>query len=298
LIRPKLTSTPFIAGAISSTRRPAARIAGLAAMLVLACCFARSDAQVEAHAHRPLDLAHVIGAWYSASASSPSQVVFDDARTAGVVASVQGMLTTPKIGGFSGPEARVAPLRVETFIHERRVFEKAQPIVRYSTNLPAGKRTTLRASVDGVTWVTERVTMWNDVVVDRQMVTREVVTQAQPGVVLQGTPVTLAELRSTTPYRSIGASLTMVATAYTADSATAYPTGYTATGVLARRGIVAVDPHLIPLGSMVFVPGYGIAIAADTGGAIIGHRIDLCMDAYGEAMNFGRRTVQVYLIKR
>ena len=91
---------------------------------------------------------------------------------------------------------------------------------------------------------------------------------------------------------------TMIATAYTADSASAYPSGYTATGILAREGVVAVDPHVIPLGTRLFVPGYGIAVAADTGGAIVGKRIDLCMDRYGDAVQFGRRTVQVYVLKQ
>jgi 3D (Asp-Asp-Asp) domain-containing protein len=72
----------------------------------------------------------------------------------------------------------------------------------------------------------------------------------------------------------------------------------TAIGLLAQRGVVAVDPSVIPLGSRVFVDGYGYAIAGDTGGAIQGMRIDLCFNTYDEAMNFGRRTVKVYIIDR
>ena len=72
--------------------------------------------------------------------------------------------------------------------------------------------------------------------------------------------------------------------------------GITATGVMATRGIVAVDPNVIPLGSKVFIPGYGVALAADTGGYIIGNRIDLVMDTYSEAMNFGRRDIDVYIL--
>ena len=72
--------------------------------------------------------------------------------------------------------------------------------------------------------------------------------------------------------------------------------GLTAMGIMAARGVVAVDPQVIPLGSRVYIPGYGIAIAADTGGAIVGDRIDLCMESYGEAMDFGRRNVEVYVL--
>jgi len=70
----------------------------------------------------------------------------------------------------------------------------------------------------------------------------------------------------------------------------------TATGIRATAGVVAVDPEVIPLGSRVYIPGYGFAIAADTGGAIIGNRIDLCMEDYDEAIQFGRRPVKVYVL--
>ena len=53
---------------------------------------------------------------------------------------------------------------------------------------------------------------------------------------------------------------------------------------------------MIPLGTRLYIPGYGEAIAADTGGAIVGDRIDLCMEYYGQAMDFGRRYVTVYVL--
>ncbi len=71
----------------------------------------------------------------------------------------------------------------------------------------------------------------------------------------------------------------MYATWYNAASSGRAPTdpsyGMTATGVPVTKGIVAVDPRVIPLGTRLFIPGYGIAIAADTGGAIVGNTIDL-----------------------
>lgn len=67
--------------------------------------------------------------------------------------------------------------------------------------------------------------------------------------------------------------------------------------MIARPGVVAVDPNVIPLGSRLYIPGYGMAIAADTGGAIRGNRIDLLMDSYDAAMNFGRQSVEVYVLE-
>ena len=87
----------------------------------------------------------------------------------------------------------------------------------------------------------------------------------------------------------------MEATAYLPTDGSAE--GITAMGIPATYGIVAVDPDIIPLGSRVYIPGYGEALAADTGGAIYGYRIDLCMENYYEAMDFGRRTVTVFVLK-
>lgn len=84
--------------------------------------------------------------------------------------------------------------------------------------------------------------------------------------------------------------LYMEATAYSPGGENGYSTTM---GVPARWGIVAVDPRVIPLGTRVYVEGYGSAIAADTGGAIKGNRIDLCMESETRVRAFGRRTVRV-----
>ena len=73
--------------------------------------------------------------------------------------------------------------------------------------------------------------------------------------------------------------------------------GITASGMKAGPGVVAVDPRVIPLGTKLYIEGYGNAIAGDTGGAIKGNRIDLFFSSNSEAMNFGRRTVKVTILK-
>ncbi len=84
----------------------------------------------------------------------------------------------------------------------------------------------------------------------------------------------------------------MVATAYTADCYGC--SGRTALGYRAGHGVVAVDPRIIPLGTRLYIPGYGMAVAGDTGGAIIGRRIDLGFNSIGDALQFGRRPVRVF----
>lgn len=93
---------------------------------------------------------------------------------------------------------------------------------------------------------------------------------------------------------------TMTATAYYAFGSGGNDingNGITATGLRARKGIVAVDPRVIPLGTKLFIPGYGEALAADTGGWIKNDRIDLCFETLEECFRFGRRIIRVYLIE-
>lgn len=68
----------------------------------------------------------------------------------------------------------------------------------------------------------------------------------------------------------------------------------TATGVPLRRGVIAVDPMIIPLGTRVYIMGYGFGTAADTGGAIKGNVIDVAFSSRGEALRWGRKYVRVY----
>jgi 3D (Asp-Asp-Asp) domain-containing protein len=76
-------------------------------------------------------------------------------------------------------------------------------------------------------------------------------------------------------------------------SATCYDlSGHTATGMPVGHGVVAVDPSVIPLGTRMYVPGYGNGVAADVGGAIKGDIIDLWMTP-SECAAWGRRTVTI-----
>lgn len=82
-------------------------------------------------------------------------------------------------------------------------------------------------------------------------------------------------------------------------SATAYiATGNrTASGTWPKRGTISVDRRVIPMGTLMYVEGYGFGRAEDTGGAIKGNKIDVFVDSYKEARNWGRRTVKVYIIE-
>lgn len=93
-------------------------------------------------------------------------------------------------------------------------------------------------------------------------------------------------------------SITVTATAYTAECAGC--SGITKTGVNLKANpnakVIAVDPSVIPLGSKVYVEGYGYATAEDTGGAIKGNKIDVFVPNRNDALQWGRKQVKVTII--
>jgi len=96
----------------------------------------------------------------------------------------------------------------------------------------------------------------------------------------------------------VGKVLTMVATAYDGcyECNKPYYGAPSYIGLPLARGIVAVDPNVIPMGTRLYVEGYGEAIAADQGNAIKGNRIDLFFDTHQQALNYGMKTVKVTIL--
>lgn len=106
--------------------------------------------------------------------------------------------------------------------------------------------------------------------------------------------INVGSVSSTSSSGTYLSTFSMTATAYTGGS-------YTAMGLKPVRdpnglSTISVDPNVIPLGSKVYVEGYGYAIASDTGGAIKGNKIDLYMNSLQECYSFGRRTVILHII--
>jgi len=93
--------------------------------------------------------------------------------------------------------------------------------------------------------------------------------------------------RSGTSYKSISVN----ATAYT------HTGNATASGVMPKVGMIAVDPRVIPMGSMVRIEGMGTFKATDTGGLIKGNKIDIFMDTRGECIDFGIKKLSLQILK-
>ena len=107
---------------------------------------------------------------------------------------------------------------------------------------------------------------------------------------------TLEKLQSTTlAPRKVKKEMKVNASAYSSQDPNC--SKYTSTGQLLRKGIVAVDPNVIPLGTKLYIPGYGYGVAADIGGSIKGKKIDVAFDTRKEALKFGRRDIVIQILE-
>lgn len=167
-------------------------------------------------------------------------------------------------------------------------------VIESDSSLDSGLEEIKQDGVEGEKQVTYEVVYKNGAEVSRTLKSSKVIAEPVNKVVVQGTRKTFASRSGELlEYKSV---IYVESTAYSGG-------GVTATGTVPVRdpnGIstVAVDPRVIPLGSLVYVEGYGRAIAADTGGAIKGNIIDVYVNSNEEAINdWGRKyNVPVYIL--
>lgn len=184
---------------------------------------------------------------------------------------------------------------------ERRSVEP-QTLHRLSRDLAPGTSKLIAPGVPGVIELRVRYAQRDGGPVHRVVLWSEIVKAPHSRMVADGIGHS-----SLTDFEAIGiarmASIARGAIQAIQMDATAYSAGcggcdgMTAIGRRAGHGIVAVDPRIIPLGTRLYILGYGPAIAGDTGGAIVGRRIDLGFNSQQDALLFGRRAVTVYKLK-
>jgi len=126
----------------------------------------------------------------------------------------------------------------------------------------------------------------------------ETTTKSAPVAKETAAPATKEKAPVAAPTSSEAKEMTVTATAYTAFCEGC--TGVTSTGIDLRSNpdqkVIAVDPTVIPLGSRVWVEGYGEAIAGDVGSAIQGNIIDVFIAEKDDALNWGRQTVKIKIL--
>jgi resuscitation-promoting factor RpfB len=207
-------------------------------------------------------------------------------------------IVTPSLNSNIDSGSTIRVQRVRTWTEHAREAIAPTTEQRLDLALKPNTQRILRRGYPGVRESTVRV-VEIDGLPQRTVLSQRVVRKAQPrivGISLEeySRLSSLAQRGFEETLKMTGAALRMIATAYTSGCSGC--SGYTALGARAGHGIVAVDPRVIPLGTRLYIPGYGPAIAGDTGGAIHGNRIDLGFDSYADAMRFGRRVVQVFVL--
>lgn len=185
------------------------------------------------------------------------------------------------------PNQEIEVIRVS---QEEKVIEEATPFKVERTEdytLEKGLTRTISPGVEGLARNTIKITYHNGQEVKREVIKSEVVKEPKNKVIAMG---------AITSVSRGGQSLNFREARYMTASAYTYTGRRTATGQNPAVGMVAVDPSVIPLGTRMYVEGYGYAVAADTGGSIRGDKLDLFMEDRTQCLSWGRRTVKVYIL--
>lgn len=181
---------------------------------------------------------------------------------------------------------RIQVVRVEERVETVKSEIPFQSVIQ-SADYPVGlpDRVISRGS-NGLQEQTVKLTLEDGKEVDREILDQKVLIPPTNQIISRGAQTSISRGGKTINFKR---AYIMKATAY------CIPGGITRTGASVRWGVVAVDPRVIPLGSKLYVEGYGEARALDTGGAIKGNRIDLYMNSTEAALSYGVRNVVVYV---
>lgn len=204
-------------------------------------------------------------------------------------------------------EGKISIIKVDVKIIEKEVEAPFKTIKKKNKELTHKQSKILIQGVNGKNIVKCKEYYAGDKLIKEEVIHVETIVKPIDQVFEEGTKDVFTNDRGDFTARK---AIKMVATAYEAGPRSTGKRpgdkgyGITASGARAKRGTVAVDPRVIPLGTKLYVksltpgvPDYGFAIAQDTGGAIKGNKIDLFMDTVWECLQFGRRPVMVYILK-
>ncbi|MEK4533850.1 ubiquitin-like domain-containing protein [Peribacillus sp. FSL K6-1552] len=173
-------------------------------------------------------------------------------------------------------------------------------ITKKDDSLSKGKENIVKEGKDGLISKKYEVVKENGKEVKRKLLSEKVVNKKQDKVITVGTKTTVAQAsRGASNVNSTsGKEIYVSSTAYTASCKGC--SGVTSTGVDLKSNpdakIIAVDPSVIPMGSKVYVEGYGYAVAADKGGAIKGNRIDVFFSSKNDAYRWGVKKVKIRVL--
>jgi len=170
-------------------------------------------------------------------------------------------------------------------------------VTKKDSNLAKGKEKIVNQGQEGLLTKEYEVVLENGKEISRKLISEKKVKDKLDKVVAVGTKVEAKQVVSRG--EQTGQEFYVSSTAFTASCNGC--SGHTATGINLRANpnikIIAVDPRVIPLGTKVYVEGYGYAVAADTGSSIKGNKIDVFFATKSEAYRWGRKNVKIKILK-
>lgn len=185
--------------------------------------------------------------------------------------------------------------KVKDVVKEELDFEV---IEKKDYTLAQGEKRIVTKGKPGIVKKEYEVTLVNGKVEKKKLLSKNVVADSKNQVIAIGAKESSNNLPSRSSYTSGGKEFYVEATAYSPYCNGC--SGRTAAGYDIRSNpnmkLIAVDPRVIPLGTKVYVEGYGYAIAGDTGGVIKGNKIDLLMPTEARAYQWGRKTVKIRIV--
>jgi len=203
-----------------------------------------------------------------------------------------------------GMDIRITRVKTQTIQQLKSIDFKT--VLKKDNSILKSKSTISQNGIKGQKNITLNVVYENGKEVNRKVIKETIVKNPQSKIIVQGTKSAITYSRGisedllnvNSPSRS-GNTISVKATAYWAFNG--INNTYTASGQKAIRNpngvsTIAVDPSVIPLGTKLYVQGYGNAIAADSGSGIKGKYIDLFFNTRGEALSFGVRYLTVQIL--
>lgn len=167
-------------------------------------------------------------------------------------------------------------------------------------NLPEGKVNVKTKGQNGIKEIKIKEIYKENKLQSKETIEEKIVKQPVTEVIEKGTKKNT--IKTEKGIFVIDQKINMKSTAYTAgpESTGKRPGdrgyGITASGMKAQKGVVAVDTRIIPFGTKLYIEGYGYAVAGDTGSAIKGNKIDVFFDSYNDAIQYGVKNVNVYIL--
>jgi 3D (Asp-Asp-Asp) domain-containing protein len=190
----------------------------------------------------------------------------------------------------SGMEIFVSSMIENTYYITKEI--PFQTVTAFNNTLPVAHEAVIQEGKSGYREIIVKELIIEGEVISSDLIESKILKDPVDCIIEKGSANALIVDNQTIAYKD---SFTVTATGYSRMQANL--SDYTYTGVLAERGVIAVDPSVIPLGTKVYIEGYGFASCEDTGGAIKGTKIDLCFDTVEECYQWGVQDVKIYILE-